>query len=443
LLPRWPPRTRRVTSLATVVVILLVGARVLAVGIALDGAATRGRRTVLPGDVRRYHRIATHRGAPYRDFAVEYPPLTLAAIDLVDGTGVRQTTVRLMWSQLVLDLAVVVLLAWGWGRRTAIAYLLLGLAFVWYPFLYLRLDLLSVVLAIGGLAVVRKRQNVLGGIALGVACFAKVWPLALAPALVARRAWRALAAFAISVAAGLGAWVLWGGIDGPVQVFTFRGAKGWQAESSVGAIVHLVHGGRAVMEQGAARVSEVPGWAKLALLLVAVAIVVLTAVLARRVPSDDLCVHDGLVPLAGVAAMLATATILSPQYVSWLLPFAAIAASRNERIIGTLTFAVAALSTLGLNLGKELNVGDPLPMTVVVVRNALLVALLAMAVVRIAQARRTPRPPDTTRPQSAKPVPVPMPPQPVGHAPQPVAALLPVEASLGPNGEAASRHWRS
>jgi hypothetical protein len=412
---------------------MLIGVRFLAVEIALDGGATHGRWTVLPGDVHRYHQIATHPGKPYRDFAVEYPPLTLAAIDVVDGATVRQTTVRLMWSQLVLDLVVTVLLAWGWGRRAALAYLLLGLAFVWYPFLYLRLDLLSVALAVGGLALLRKRHNALGGLLLGVACFAKVWPLALAPALGARRAWHALAAFAISVAAGVAGWVWFGGVDGPVQVFTFRGAKGWQVESSVGAVVHLVHGGGVVIEQGAARLGAVPVWAKVTLLLVLVGVVVLIALLARGVPSNDLRIHDGLVPLAMVATMLATATILSPQYVAWLLPFAAIAAARHERTIAGLTFATAVLSTLGLNLVKEVNVGDPLPMTVIVVRNVLLVALLVTAIVRIAHAKRTPRPPARTRTQLRTRIPDPEPKQPVGRAPEPVPVLSPAHTMLNGN----------
>lgn len=425
----FPPRMRRVGLSTTIVVAVLVGVRVLAVGIALDGDATRGKRTVLPGDVRRFHRIATDRGTPYRDFAVEYPPLTLAAIDVVDGGTVRETTERLMWSQLVLDLAVAVLLAWGWGRRTALAYLLLGLAFVWYPFLYLRLDLLSVALAVGGLAFVRKRKQVRGGLLLGVACFAKVWPLALAPALAARRAWGALTALSLSVVVAFGAWVAWSGVEGPVQVFTFRGAKGWQIESSVGAVVHLVDGGRAVFEEGAARIGDVPGWAKLVLLFVAAAVVLATAALASRAPTDDVRVHDGLVPLAAVTAMLVTATILSPQYVSWLVPFAAIAAARRERLVGALTFVIAALTTLDLNMIKELNLGDPLPMTVVAVRNVLLVALLVLAVVRIVHATRTPRAPGATRVRTPTPLGVPMRPQPVGEVPEPVPALLPVHTA--------------
>lgn len=373
-------------ALTIAVVCLLVGVRVVAVSIALSGHATAGPRTVLPGDVRRYHRIATLPGVPYRDHAVEYPPLTLAAIEVLDGGTVRQTTVRVMWSQLVLDLSIAAILAWAWGRCAALVYLVLGLAFVWYPFLYLRLDLLSVVLAVAGLALLRKRAALLGGAWLGVAAFAKIWPLALVPALLARRAWRAVAGLSAVALLGLGGWIAWSGIDGPIQVVTFRGARGWQAESLVGAVVHFLHGGQALIEAGAARVGVVPGWATPALFLAALLIVSTIAILARRVPVDDVRVHDGLVPLATITTMLVAATILSPQYVSWLLPFAAIAAAHRVRFVGALTFVVAASSTLGLNLVNELNAGDAAPMVIVLVRNALLVVLLVVSIRQIVTA---------------------------------------------------------
>jgi len=150
--------------------VALVLVRVAVVGIALGQDATDGgRQRVLPGDVRRFHRIASLRGTPYADFAVEYPPITLAAIDALDGRTVRDTTVHVMWSQVALDAVVALLLAWGWGRRAALMYLLLGLAFLWYPFLYLRLDLLSVVLAVGGLALARRRALTAGGAMVGSA----------------------------------------------------------------------------------------------------------------------------------------------------------------------------------------------------------------------------------------------------------------------------------
>ncbi len=332
----------------------LVLLRVLVVVVALDSKATspgprhvhradRQHLTVLPGDVRRYHRIATRAGTPYRDFEVEYPPLTLAAIEALDGPDVRQSTVNVMWSQLVVDLLIAAVLAWGWGRRAAIAYLVLGLAFLWYPFLYLRLDLLSVLLAVLALALVRRGRRATGAVALAVACFAKLWPVVLAPRLIVdgtRRArLAAVGAFAAIGALGLAGWLAVAGTDGPEQVLTFRGADGWQIESTLGSLVHTFGQGQARMEQGAMRVGVVPDVARVGLPLLGFALVGLVWWLAARTRRDDAVVLDGLAPLAAVTATLVTATILSPQYVSWLLPFAAIAWVGGERTVGVLTAA--------------------------------------------------------------------------------------------------------
>ena len=377
-------RGRTIVCLCAALVLL----RVVIVGVALDQQATGGRHTVLPGDVRRFHQIARHRGTPYADFTVEYPPLTLAAIDALDGRTVRQATVHLMWSQVALDALIALLLAWGWGRRAALIYLLLGLAFAWYPFLYLRLDLLSVALAVGGLALLRRRFAATGGALVAVACFAKLWPLVLAPGFAARRSWRALAAFIAVGVTGAAVWVGWAGIDGPIQVLTFRGAKGWQIESTIGAFVHVFAGADAHIERGAARLGVVPDWARLGLPALALLGVGAVWWLVHRRPHAPVHVVDGVAPVAAIAILLVGATLLSPQYVSWLLPFAAIAAAGGEWAIGWLTALAAGLSTLDLNLVKEVNRGLEFPMIVVLLRNAVLIGLLVVAVVRVLQARR-------------------------------------------------------
>jgi hypothetical protein len=377
--------------------VALIVVRMVAVGIALSGDATGGRKTVLPGDVRRYHAIASKRGTPYRDFAVEYPPLTLAAIDAIDAPTVRQTASRLMWSQLVLDVVIAVILAWGWGRRTALVYLLLGLSFVWYPFLYLRLDLLSVALAVAGLALVRRRRVVTGAALVGLACFAKVWPVALAPGFAVRRSVRAVTAFVTVVATGAALWLGWVGDAGPIEVLTFRGARGWQIESTAGAVIHLLAVPAARIEQGAARIGVVPDWAALGLPLLGLVLLTAVWVLVARTRRFDARVVDGLGPVAAIAALLVCATLLSPQYVSWLLPFGAIAAASGEQWVGWLIGAVAALSTLGFDLVKELNRGEAFPMLVVLVRNALLLALLAVAIVRLVRLARNTAPVEEAR----------------------------------------------
>jgi Glycosyltransferase family 87 len=366
---------------------LLAGVRIAVVPLALASDGTEpSRYRTLPGDAIRFHKIAISDGRPYRDFEVEYPPVMLAAIEAVGGDDVRSTTVRLMWSQLVLDLAIAAVVVWAWGRRAGIAYLVLGLPFLLYPFLYLRLDLLSVFLAVLGVALIRKRYPAAGGATLAVACFAKLWPLVLVPMLIVRRAWRALGAFVGIGAAGMAAWVAWGGIDGPVQVLTFRGAKGWEFESTVGAVVRSVGGASPRIESGAWRVGEMAGWMRDLSTLALLATVVLVWFWASQAKPGGSGVLDGLAPVAAVAAFLVLSPLLSPQFFAWLLPFAAIAAAHDELLVARLTFVAIGLSVALLALLPELIHGGTLALFVLALRNAVLIALLGVVAMRLVRA---------------------------------------------------------
>lgn len=374
--------------------VLLAGVRIAVVPIALASDATApSRYRILPGDARRFYKIASQDGRPYRDFEVEYPPVMVAAIEAIDGGTVRSTTVRLMWSQLVIDLAIAAVVAWAWGRRAGIAYLLIGLPFLLYPFIYLRLDLLSVFLAVLGIALVRRRHQYGGGAALAIACFAKLWPVVLVPVLIVRRAWRALAAFVVVGAAGTAAWVAWGGIDGPKQVLTFRGAKGWEFESTVGALVRSVGGATPHIERGAWRVGEVPAVVNGVLAVALLAGVAMAWVLASRAKPRGTAVLDGLAPMAAITVFLVFSPLLSPQFLLWLLPFAAIAAAHGERLVTGLVLLVFALSTALLALLPELIHGGTFALFVLISRNAILIALLAALAIRLMQStgwRRAP-----------------------------------------------------
>ena len=373
---------------------VLAAVRIAVVPIALSSDATApSKYRILPGDVRRYHQVATQDGRPYRDFAFEYPPVMVAAIDVIDGGSVRSTTVRLMWSQLIVDLAIAAVVAWAWGRRAGIAYLVLGLPFLVYPFLYLRLDLLSVFLAVLAAALVRRRHPYAGGTALAVAGFAKLWPFVLVPMLILRRSWRALGAFVASFVVGLTAWIAWGGIDGPVQVLTTRGAKGWEFESTVGALVRSIGSSTPHLERYAWRVGEVSDWARNLLALALLAAVAFIWVLASRAKPAGPGVLDGLAPMAGITAFLVLSPLLSPQFLAWLLPFAAIAVAHGERLVAGITFLAGGLSVALLALLPELIDGGTLALFVLALRNALLVALLAVLairLVRLAGFRRAP-----------------------------------------------------
>src|SRR5260370_5910424 len=126
-------------------------------------------------------------------------------IELLDSSTTHDATVATMWPQLALDLAIAALILWGWGRRASLAYLVIGFPLICYPFLYLRLDLLSVALAVAALALLRRRRPGWAGAVLAVAVFSKLWPILLVPSLVVRRSWRARAPLSRAARAGLAA----------------------------------------------------------------------------------------------------------------------------------------------------------------------------------------------------------------------------------------------
>jgi hypothetical protein len=392
-----PRRVKRARAFGVLALALIV-ARVAAVPITLSQEETYGPHAPLTGDVRRFHSItSSHHGTPYLDFPVEYPPLMLGAIFVLDSSTTHAATVATMWSQLALDLIVAALILWGWGRRAAFAYLVIGFPLVCYPFLYLRLDLLSVALAVAALALLRRRQPALGGVMLAAAVFSKLWPVLLVPGLVARRSWRALASFTVLAGAGLVAWVAWVGTDGPLQVVSMRGATGWEIESTVGSIIRVTTNDVVHYNEGAFRVGHVREWA-IVLSAVVLGVAVISAWLLAARAADPSKVLDGTAALAAVGAFLVCTPLLSPQFAIWLVPFAAIAVAHGNRLVGRLTLLVVALSVADFALiDTYANTNAVAPQVVVVARNAALIALIAACFVRLAR-RAGPRPSGASAP---------------------------------------------
>jgi hypothetical protein len=83
--------------------------------------------------------------------------------------------------------------------------------------------------------------------------------------------------------------------------------------------------------------------------------------------------------------MLVFAPILSPQYVLWFLPFAAIIAARGNRLMGGLTLAVTALSAWSFAVIKAELHGQWYAIYPLFLRNGLLVAMLVVGLVQLAR----------------------------------------------------------
>ncbi len=311
----------------------------LALRLLMGMVAADSRSVISRADIVRFHQIAIAHGRPYRDFEVEYAPVETIAIELLATGDYRDTAVRLAALAFVCDVFAFAGLWYGWGRRPAALYLLIGLPLV--PFIYSRLDPLVVALAIWGLALVRHDRERAGGATLALAALTKLWPLVVAPALLVERQMRAARWFVCLFAAGIAAWIAYGGLDAIRQVVSFRGATGWEVESTVGSIVLLLTGGPVRMERGAPRIGEIPGWSRGLLLLVLVA--ALVAIWARaRGRSVDAA---GAPSLAALAALLALSPLFSLQYALWIAPWAAIAwtDARTARI-ARIGFAISLLT---------------------------------------------------------------------------------------------------
>jgi len=272
----------------------------------------------------RFSEIAHRAGIPWRDTPVEY-----AIGDYIVIRAVGWGSLALARALLAIVAFVADLVAWravdrGWGRDAAVRYLWLGAPLL--IFIYRRSDLVPVALAALGLVWARRDRERAGGIALGLAALSKVWPLVVAPALAVERKTRALTTAAIAAGAGLVVWLAIGGLDALRQVGTFRGSTGWEIGSTVGVPVWAFTGEHR-FEEGANRSGMIPTGAPEVLLALTVLTVTLIWLLARH--RDDQ--PAGAPALAAVAALLAFSPVFSPQYVAWLLPWAAVAGGDGRR----------------------------------------------------------------------------------------------------------------
>ena len=334
------PQARDISPGRSALPVALVAVRVLVLALVVLGA---GRRPVTDVQILQVERIATSPATPYRNFPVTTMPLETATDRTIGGDGASATVARIALLAFIADLAAASALAWGWGRRPAIVYLLLGLPLL--SFIYLRFDLVSVALAAWAIAWTKHRGEALGGAALGLAVMAKLWPLALAPVLVIRRAWRpAVAGFAAVVVVLGAAWYLTGGPKGPFQVLTSAGVRGWHVQSTVGSVLWIAGRGIPVVEADALRVGLAAPLMKGLLFL---GLLVCEVAIWRRAAGTDRDPSGGAA-LAAVVALTVFSPRSSLQYAAWFLPWTALAFEGDDGEERTATIAAVAVTLTGL-----------------------------------------------------------------------------------------------
>lgn len=326
-------------------------------------------------DFARFWTIATSPGHAYRDYAVEYPPGALAAfVGLARlSPSPAAFTDWMLLVNLSADAAIVAALLWGWGIAPAAVFASLTLPIL--SLLYFRMDLWSIAAATAALAAGVRGRRYTGAALFAAGVALKLWPLPLG-AVLAARAWRErrpgpARLFAGLVAGGAAVWLAWSGIDGIRQVLTFRGATGWEIESLVGSVWRAFEPASVRLESGAIRA----GWSHPAL---SAALFALSAPPAAWAAWRGAATgREGAGWIAAVGTLLSCSALLSPQFIGWLVPGAAVAWSEDDRR-STALVALVVVVTLGYRVMRTLTAPG-----LVIARNVLLLVATAHAYRRL------------------------------------------------------------
>jgi hypothetical protein len=378
----------------------------LALGALAAGMAVVEGFRNYPGDPDVFYKYAAlvgHGQLPFRNFTFEYPPLDIIPMvlphALQPGTPSLAIYRPLLYIQnVVLLVAIGIGVFWlarrGWSHESPLRSLVLfGLiALALEPVITWRVDTAVTALTVVALIAATGRRPIASGLALGVGVMTKLYPIALLPVLalgqVRERRWRpgillagaalltiALIALALALIAGARSLYF-------VQYATTRGT---QIESLPGALALLaaVTGGAGAHIAGGFGTMQVDSSLLPALdwLMVAVTVGGLAALglgLWHRFRADrrafgafQLSSQATYLAAAGLL-VLVTSRVLSPQYMFWIVPFAALVARPKALLL----LVACLLTTLVYPLNYQQFVDqEPLPVMVVNVRNAILLAL--------------------------------------------------------------------
>jgi Glycosyltransferase family 87 len=348
---------------------------------------------------------------PYRDFDVEYPPAALPAFVLpaIGSPSAHGYRARFDLLMLVCGAGALAAMAAALGALRADGLrLLFALGFAAVapvalgPVVLTRYDLWPAALAAAALAALCASRDRLSLALVGVAAAAKVYPVVLAPLFVAH-VWRRRGAREAGVAAGVGVAVVAaifapfvalspGGvrhsvveqITRPLQIESLGAAVLLAAHHLFGLGVHVEtsHGSQNLAGSVPDAVGAAEAWLGLA------GLVALWLWFARRPRDTETLVRASA---AAVCLFVALGKVLSPQYLIWLIPLVPLVRGRRGLVAGALLGAALVLTQLWfpyLYWDLVFTLRGYLT-TVVLVRDLVLVALVAVLIWPQATSTRT------------------------------------------------------
>ncbi|MFF8429135.1 glycosyltransferase 87 family protein [Streptomyces sp. NPDC016566] len=344
---------------------------------------------------------------PLADVTWQYPPA--AALAILSPAALPSLSYPHAFFVLVClaDLAGLALLVHA-GRRPGRS---LRGAWTWVagvpllgPTVYARYDLMVTVVAVAALLAGVRHPRVMGAL-VGFGALLKVWPALLLVGATRLRAWMSAAVTACGVATLFAV-----SMPGAFAFLTFQRDRGTEVESLGSLVFHVArhHGwqGQVMLNYGSIEfvgpyvglVSNVA----MALSGAAVGWLVLWRRRASRFEAHTLA--DAA--LTAVLLFTVTSRVISPQYLVWLIGLAAVClCSRASRmgVPALMVLAATFLTVLEFPIGfVHVVVSDTYGITLLVLRNGLLVAAALMAARRL---WRSTVPVDTATPPAPQPAP--------------------------------------
>jgi hypothetical protein len=336
--------------------------------------------------------------APYgHAFPFEYPPLALVPIGLphVLGGGYETTFGLLMLIAGVGTLALVGALG---GLRAAYAFaaapLLAGAV------LRTHFDLVVAAVLMGALLALARRRAALGFGLLGAGAMVKGFPVVIVPIAMAwfwaqgRRA-DALRGAAIFLVVSVVVSAPWLG-GGYLDAYRFHLDRPVQIESTPAVVLYALGGSRVTGTETApdrfnsnGQVGGVADTVQALFGVLAVLVLALLTWLATRAAEPR---HLVVCSAAAVLVFVALGKVLSPQYVAWLAPLAAVLVGWRRHLAAGLLAAAVVLTQLEFPSRYQALVGgDGTARLIVAGRDALLLCALGALIATAAGAARSPR----------------------------------------------------
>ncbi len=330
---------------------------------------------------------------PYRDTMVEYPPYAIPIFVLPGVFGVGNYVYGFMMLAALCDLAIRGGLFWGGMRNTKSLGSLLPV--VCYcasvPFLrfffFQRFDLWPALICVAALLLFCADKPGWSGLAIAIGIGVKVYPAVFVPPLfvLALRQGKALR-FSAGLIAGLSPILLLSFVLPWWRFAQFQGARGLQCESLVASLIWgLNHLGLTHASWvGVKRWTEVHGpmatallpWARALFIAAVVFSVAIASCAAARCPKPSIGRVARLL-LGPLLAFVVFNQVLSPQFMIWLLPLAAVATLEgNPWIVLGIPLATMLTPVIFPSFGADYSRGlNSLETMVLVTRNLILVAV--------------------------------------------------------------------